>query len=268
MLTRENPTYNQKRKMTNITVLPSISEVAQMIDHALLKPTLTQAELREGLQLAADYEIFSVCVRPSDIVSAKAFFAERNSKVKVGTVIGFPHGTTTTTTKVVELGEAIANGVDEVDIVLNIGWVKSGMKQEVLTELSVLNVIASEGEASEGRETPIISKVILETAYLTPEEIRWASWLVEESGADFVKTSTGFAGGGATVENLLIMKAAVSDNMELKASGGVTSLDILLMMKELGVTRFGTSATKVILDDLTALLETGSSATTEYTDSY
>lgn len=240
--------------------LPSVSEVAKSIDHALLKPAMTVKELESGLNLAKQYNVFSVCVRPSDVSLARDYLA--TSDVKVGTVIGFPHGVTHTEVKGFEIRQAALDGATEVDIVLNIGWLKSGLLQEVEDELTRLVLTAKNFGVD-------ITKVILETAYLSADEIRLASQIVERSGADFVKTSTGFAGEGATLPNLEIMRAAVSTEVEVKASGGVTSLDILLDMRKLGVTRFGTSATKVILDDLQHRLSSaGEKLEQEYLEGY
>jgi deoxyribose-phosphate aldolase len=239
--------------------LPTVQEVAKTIDHALLKPAMTRSEVTDGLALAAEYDVYSVCVRPSDVLYAVEELT--GTDVKVGTVIGFPHGVTHTNTKLAEIKQAITDGAKEVDIVLNIGWVKSGMFGEVENELGILTAAAYGGRIEQ-------VKVILETAYLTENEIAAASKAVEASGAHFVKTSTGFAGAGATLENLKIMKASTSNKVELKASGGVTNLDTLLEMRELGVTRFGTSATQVILDDLASRLATGSPDAKKYTESY
>lgn len=228
--------------------LPSVADVAALLDHAILKPEITRAELDEALDMAAAYRIFSVCVRPSDV----AHSIERlgDSGVLVGTVIGFPHGTTSTAAKVAESRQAIADGASELDMVLNIGRLRSGLLDDV--EADIRAVV----EAAEGR----VVKVILETAFLTDDEIVAGSEAAERAGAAFVKTSTGFAGGGATLPHLLLMRNAVSDRVQIKASGGVRDLDTLLAMKEIGVTRFGTSATPTILDDLAHRLEHGSAA--------
>ncbi|MCW2748874.1 MAG: deoxyribose-phosphate aldolase [Nocardioidaceae bacterium] len=209
-----------------------------MIDHAILKPELTRTQVDADLALAAAYKIFCVCVRPSDISHAVSTL--EGSGVAVGTVIGFPHGTTSTTAKVAEVIQGIADGAVEFDMVLNIGWLRSGMVAEV--EADIRAVV----EAAHGS----LVKVILETAYLSDDEIVQGCRAAEAAGADFVKTATGFAGGGATVPHLKLMRASVSDAVQVKASGGVRSLDTLLEMLALGVTRFGTSATATILDDL------------------
>lgn len=216
--------------------------IAQTIDHAILKPELTRAEVDAELALVAQYGVFSACVRPSDVVHAAEVLA--GSGVAVCAVIGFPHGTTTTQTKAAEAAEAIANGASEVDMVINIGRLRSGLLDDV--EADIRAVVEAAGEH--------IVKVILETAYLSDDEIVAGCEAAERAGAAFVKTSTGFAGGGATVEHLRLMRKTVSDAVQVKASGGVRSLDTLLEMRDLGVTRFGTSATATILDEAEARL--------------
>jgi deoxyribose-phosphate aldolase len=216
----------------------TVAQIAGMIDHAILKPELTRAEVDAQLDIAAEHRIFSVCVRPSDIAYAVQRLA--GSGVAVGTVIGFPHGTTSTAGKVAEVRQALADGGVELDMVVNIGWVRSGLLDQV--EQDIRAVV----EAADGR----VVKVILETALLDDEQIAAASAAADRAGAHFVKTSTGFAGGGANLHDLAIMKANVSERVELKASGGVRSLDTVLEMLAEGVTRFGTSGTATILDDL------------------
>lgn len=226
----------------------TVHGIAQTIDHAILKPELTRAEVDAQLALVAQYGAFSACVRPSDVVHATKVLA--GSGVAVCAVIGFPHGTTTTATKAAEAAEAIANGASEVDMVINIGRLRSGLLEDV--EADVRAVVEAAGEH--------VVKVILETAYLSDAEIVAGCQASERAGAAFVKTSTGFAGGGATIEHLRLMRETVSDAVQVKASGGVRSLDTLLEMRQLGVTRFGTSATATILDEAAARLA-GHSAT-------
>lgn len=226
----------------------TVAEIAATIDHAILKPELTRADVDEQLALVARYGVFSACVRPSDV--AHAYEVLEGSGVAVCAVIGFPHGTTDTKTKVAEAVEALDNGASELDMVLNIGRLRSGMLDDV--EADIRAVVTAAGEH--------VVKVILETAYLSDDEIVAACQASERAGAAFVKTSTGFAGGGATVEHLTLMRASVSDAVQVKASGGVRGLDTLLQMRDLGVTRFGTSATATILDDVAAREAGGSTA--------
>jgi deoxyribose-phosphate aldolase len=216
------------------------AEIAATIDHAILKPELTRAEVDEQLALVARYGVFSACVRPSDV--SHAYEVLEGSGVAVCAVIGFPHGTTSTQAKVAEAVQALDDGALELDMVLNIGRLRSGMVDDV--EADIRAVVMAAGEH--------VVKVILETAYLSDAEIVAGSEAAERAGAAFVKTSTGFAGGGATIEHLTLMRVAVSDAVQVKASGGVRGLDTLLEMRELGVTRFGTSATATILDDAAA----------------
>ena len=221
--------------------LPSLAEIRGRIDHAILKPELTHQYVAEQLRLAEAYGVFSVCVRPCDVAFARTELA---SGVEVGTVIGFPHGTTSTAAKVAEATCALAEGATELDMVLNIGWLRSGLVREVERD------IAAVVSASEGR----IVKVILETAFLSEEDIVAGCVASEAAGADFVKTSTGFAGGGATVEHIRLMRDSVGPSVQVKASGGVRSLDAVLDLAAAGATRFGTSASAHILDELAARL--------------
>lgn len=237
--------------------VPSVvraAEIAALIDHAILKPELTRAEVDADLDLAAKYRIFSVCVRPSDVAHAVERLA--GSGVAVGTVIGFPHGTTSTQTKVAEARQALADGAVELDMVLNIGRLRSGLLDDV--EADIAAVVEAAGDH--------VVKVILETAYLDDAQIEAGSKAAERAGAAFVKTSTGFAGGGATVPHVTLMRASVGPDVQVKASGGVRDLDTLLEMRALGITRFGTSATATILDDA-AVREAGGSGTGASDDS-
>lgn len=214
--------------------------LAGMIDHAILKPELTRTEVDAGLDTAARYRIFSVCVRPSDVAHAAARLS--GSGVAVGTVIGFPHGTTSTAAKVAEARQAVADGAAELDMVLHVGRLRGGDTGRV--EADIRAVV----EAGRGR----IVKVILETALLSDDDIVAGCRAAERAGAAFVKTSTGFAGGGATVAHVELMRRSVGPSMQVKASGGVRDLDTVLALHAAGVTRFGTSATATILDDAAA----------------
>ncbi|GAA1862706.1 deoxyribose-phosphate aldolase [Pseudonocardia alni subsp. carboxydivorans] len=218
----------------------SAAAIAGMIDHAILKPELTRTEVDAQLDLAARYRIFSVCVRPSDVAHAAARLA--GTGVAVGTVIGFPHGTTSTEAKVAEARQAIADGAAELDMVLNVGRLRSGLTDDV--EADIAAVVG----AADGR----VVKVILETALLSDDDVIAGCRAAESAGAAFVKTSTGFAGGGATPEHLALMRATVGPQVQVKASGGVRDLDTVLAFHAAGVTRFGTSGTATILDDAAA----------------
>lgn len=218
----------------------TVAEIAATIDHAILKPELTRTEVDEQLALVAERGVFSACVRPSDV--SHAYEVLEGSGVAVCAVIGFPHGTTSTQAKVAEAVQALDDGASELDMVLNIGRLRSGLVDDV--EADIRAVVMAAGEH--------VVKVILETAYLSDDEIVAGCRASERAGAAFVKTSTGFGGGGASVEHLRLMRATVSDAVQVKASGGVRGLDTLLEMRDLGVTRFGTSATATILDDVAA----------------
>ncbi|MET7970969.1 deoxyribose-phosphate aldolase [Micromonospora sp. NPDC005305] len=214
--------------------------IAKMIDHSLLRPELTADDIRRGCEIAASRQVASVCVRPSDVGLARA--ALSGTGVLVGTVAGFPHGDTRTTIKAAETRELVDAGADEVDMVLHIGRLRSGETSYVYDDIAA--VVA----AAQGR----VVKVILENAYLTDEQKVTGCRIAEQAGAHFVKTSTGFAPGGATLADIQLMRAAVSPHIEVKAAGGVRSLDTLLTLHEAGATRFGATATETILDDFAA----------------
>lgn len=215
-------------------------QVAKTIDHSLLRPELTEQDVIEGCELAARYHVASVCVKPCDVPLAARLLAD--SDVAVGTVIGFPHGNSTTATKVFEARDALANGAVELDMVINIGWLRSGRDEAV--EQDIHAVV----DAAEGR----LVKVILENAYLTDDEKVRGSHLVEAAGAQFVKTSTGFAASGATLDDLRLMRRSVSPHIQVKAAGGVRTLDALIDVMNVGVTRSGATATAQMLEDFKA----------------
>ena len=213
-------------------------QLAKTIDHSLLRPELTEEEVVAGLELAKKYDTATVCVKPYQVALAAEVL--KGSDVAVSTVIGFPHGSNTTAIKVAEAKQALADGAVELDMVLNIGALRSGQVDYVRQDIKAV-VEAAKGKA--------LVKVILENAYLTPEEIETGCRLIEEAGGDFVKTSTGFAPGGATHEDLKLMRATVSEKVQVKAAGGVRSLDAALAVIDLGVTRIGATATAAILDE-------------------
>jgi len=228
----------------------SADVVRGLIDHAILKPELTRSDVDAQLDEAAAYRVFSVCVRPSDVAHAVARLTGTGVGVGVGTVIGFPHGTTSTEAKVAESLQALADGAFELDMVQNIGAAKSGDWDRV--EADVRAVVDAAGST--------VVKVILETAFLTDDEIVAASRAAQSGGAAFVKTSTGFAGGGATAEHIALMRATVGSDTGVKASGGVRGLDTLLEMVEAGANRIGTSASARILDEVAHRAETGAAS--------
>lgn len=217
------------------------AELAATIDHAILKPEFTRKDVDAELAIAREWDVFSVCVRPSDIAHAVAFLD--GSGVAVGTVIGFPHGTTSTAAKVAETIQAAEDGATEFDMVVNIGALRSGFDDLVRDDIRAV-VAAAHGQ---------VTKVILEVSLLDDEQIARGSRLAEEAGAHFVKTSTGFAGGGATVETVALMRRTVGPETQVKASGGVRSLETALAMLSAGATRLGTSASATILGELRAI---------------
>lgn len=231
------------------TTLPTYSvdtvteqQLAKTIDHSLLKPELDDAFIAAGCRLAAEYHVASVCVRPADVRAACEIL--QRSDVAVGTVVGFPHGSSTSATKVFEARDAIANGAVELDMVIQIGALRSGRDEDVRRDIAAVVEVA--------RESGALVKVILENAYLNEDEKERGSRLVEAAGADFVKTSTGYAPTGATHEDLALMRRVTSRHVQIKAAGGVRTLDDLIAVMNLGVTRIGATQTKPILDDYRA----------------
>ena len=222
-------------------------KIASMIDHSLLRPDLSVEELKQGVQLAIEFNAANVTVKPCDVKIARDLLA--GSGVPLCTVIGFPHGTTTTETKVFETIEAIEHGVTEIDVVQNIGRFKSADYDFVQQDIE--RVV----EASHARDA--IVKVILENHYLTEEEIREACRLFDAVGVDFVKTSTGYAGSGAKISDCKIMRASVSDETQVKAAGGIRTLDQLLEYLDVGVTRIATRSTAEILKEAQARESSG-----------
>ena len=234
--------------MTMNTILNSqtitVAQLAKTIDHALLRPEMTEAEVTAGCELAARYHIASVCVKPCDVALAARLLAE--SDVAVGTVIGFPHGGSTTAVKAAEARQAVADGATELDMVINIGALRSGKHDLVRDEIAA--VVAAAGDRAH-------VKVILENAYLNQEEKVLACQLAEAAGAAYVKTSTGFAPTGVTVEDIKLMRATVGPRVQVKAAHGIRSLEAILEIIDAGATRVGATATAKILDDFKQLRE-------------
>jgi len=214
-------------------------EIAKMIDHSLLKPELTEDEIIRGCEVAQKYDVATVCCSPAALPLVVKQL--RGSDVRPTTVIGFPHGYNKTETKVFEAQQAIKDGALEIDMVLNIGKLKSRDFDYVKNDIKAVVDIAHKNK--------VLVKVILENFYLTDELKKIACKLCEEAGADWVKTSTGFAGGGATIEDLKLMRKAVSNKVQVKAAGGVRDLDMALKVRELGCTRFGATATAAIMEE-------------------
>ena len=217
-------------------------QLAKVIDHSLLRPELTEAEVVAGCQLAARYQTATVCVKPCHVKLAKE--ALKGSDVLVSTVVGFPHGSNLTSIKVVEAQQAMDDGALELDMVLNIGQLRSGKIEEVREDIQAVCDVA--------HALGVKVKVIFENAYLSDEEKVTACKLCEAAGADWVKTSTGFAPGGATLADLRLMRANVSEKVQVKAAGGIRRLPALLEAIDAGITRCGATATAAILDDFKA----------------
>ena len=220
----------------------TLEQVAKTIDHSILKPDFTYADVAAGAELALKYNTASYCIRPMDVAAAAKALA--GSTVNVCTVIGFPHGSTTTAVKAFETADAIANGAVEIDMVMNVSAMVSGDFDFVEQDIRAVVEVAHAAGAS--------VKVIFETAFLNDEQIILACELTEKAGADYAKTSTGFASEGATTHNVALMKKTVGDRLKVKSSGGVRTLDQLIDYMELGVTRSGCSATAQVLEEFIA----------------
>jgi deoxyribose-phosphate aldolase len=228
--------------MTDPWTVETVTEqqVAKTIDHSLLRPELTLEEVLAGCELAAAYRVASVCCRPLDVRHCRDALA--GGEVAVGTVVGFPHGASTTAVKAAEAERALGDGAVELDMVLPIGWLRSGHDAYVKDDIAAVVAVAHAGGA--------IVKVILENAYLTDEEKVRGCQLSEAAGADFVKTSTGYAPSGATMDDIRLLRASVSDRVKVKAAGGIRTLDLLLEGVNAGMDRCGATATAAIIDDL------------------
>ncbi|MFC5447539.1 deoxyribose-phosphate aldolase [Paenibacillus aestuarii] len=211
-------------------------DIAQIIDHTLLKPDATKDEIVKICSEAKQYSFATVCVNPTWVALAAKEL--EGSSVGITTVIGFPLGAATTFAKMAETRDAIANGATEVDMVLNIGALKSGDLDTVKKDIEGV-VQAANGQA--------VVKVILETGLLTNEEKVTSSAICKEAGADFVKTSTGFGHGGATVEDIALMRKTVGPDMGVKASGGVRDLETARKIVAAGATRIGASSSIAIV---------------------
>jgi deoxyribose-phosphate aldolase len=218
----------------------SYEDIARMIDHSLLKPNLTDKEIEEGCRIADEYKVATVCVRPSDVRRAAEIL--KASSVRVTTVIGFPHGAATTASKVFETMEAIKNGAAELDVVLNIGKLKSRDYDYVKADLQAVTAAA--------HEKNVFVKAIFENCYLDDEEKIAACRISNEVGVDFVKTSTGFGTGGAEDGDLILMREHTKPSIKLKAAGGIRSLERALEVRKLGCSRIGATATVAILERL------------------
>ena len=215
------------------------SDMAKMIDHSLLNPTLTESDLDAGCRLALAYDVASVCILPYALKRCADLL--KGSTVKASTTIGFPHGGHTTAIKKAEAERAIADGCEELDMVVNISQVLSGNWDYVRADIKgVIDVAHAAGQKV---------KVIFENCYLKDEHKIRLCQICSELNADWVKTSTGYGTGGATHDDLRLMRANSAPHVQVKAAGGVRDLDGLLAVRELGVSRCGASRTKDMLDE-------------------
>ena len=205
-----------------------IKKILGHVDHTLLRQTATWEDIKQIVDDGIKYETASVCIPPSYVGQASEY---AKGRVKICTVIGFPNGYNTTAVKAFETGDAIDNGADEIDMVINIGWVKDGKWDDIEHEIRMLKEVCGDH----------ILKVIIETCMLTDEEKVKLCEIVTFAGADFIKTSTGFGGGGATFEDAELMVKNVGEGVKVKASGGISGLEDAQKFLDIGAERLGTS---------------------------
>ena len=208
-----------------------LSQMLAMVDHTLLKPESTWAQIKAICDDAMKYHTATVCIPACYVARCKAYMQDRADKVGVCTVIGFPTGYSTTETKVFEAADAVKNGADEVDMVINIGMLKDGRDDEVLAEINAIKAVCA------GHTL----KVIIETCLLSEDEKIRMCDIVSKSDADFIKTSTGFSAAGATFDDVALMRKHVGANVKIKAAGGISSFDDAEKFIGLGASRLGTS---------------------------
>lgn len=208
----------------------------EYVDHTVLAQTATYADVDKICEEAVEYKTASVCIPPSYVEYA----AKKYEGLNVCTVIGFPNGYSTTETKVFETKDAIAKGATEIDMVINVGWVKNGEWDKVLEEIKAIKAACGD----------VLLKVIVETCFLSDDEKAQVSKVVTEAKAEYIKTSTGFGGGGATVHDVKILKENIGENVKIKASGGISTLEDVEAFLELGVSRLGASKGVAIYKEL------------------
>ena len=209
----------------------NIEKILSMVDHTLLKQESTWEQIKSLCDDAIKYNTASVCIPPSFVRQAKEYMIEQGANIAICTVIGFPNGYNTTNVKWFETKDAVINGADEIDMVINIGWLKDKRYDDILNEIDKVK------EACDGR----ILKVIIETCLLTDEEKVKMCEIVSESQADYIKTSTGFSKGGATFEDVKLMEEHMISTKKIKAAGGISSIADAQKFIELGASRLGTS---------------------------
>jgi len=230
--------------------LPSYSELAKMIDHSLLKPTMTEAELEAGCRLAVSYDVASVCIMPYYLARAGELLA--GTGVLPTTTVGFPHGGQSSRVKALEAEQALADGARELDMVVNISQVLSEKYDAVRDDIrAVLAPTHDRGQKL---------KVIFENCYLSEAQKIRLCEICGELGADWVKTSTGFGSSGATIADLRLMRRHSPPHVQVKAAGGVQTLEMLLEVRKAGATRSGCSKTAEVLDELRRRLALGAQA--------
>lgn len=208
-----------------------IKEILAKCDHTLLKQTASWEEIKRLCDEGTEYGCASVCIPAAYVRQAADYLKGKDTALKICTVIGFPNGYSTSRAKAFEAEDAVANGADEIDMVINIGWLKDGRAGEVKAEIEEVK------RACHGRTL----KVIVETCLLTHEEKIMACRIVTEAGADYIKTSTGFSTAGATPEDVALFKENVGENIKIKAAGGISTLEDAEEMLRLGASRLGTS---------------------------
>ena len=218
-----------------------MDKFSKYFDHTLLKPDATSQDVLKLLSEGVSFDVAAVCINGSHVRSARRFIDAAGADVKVAAVTGFPLGAMSTNAKAYETQLALEDGADEIDLVMNIGQAKVGNWAYVEDEVYTIAEMCHESGA--------ILKLIIETCLLTNEEIVRACESARAAGADFVKTSTGFSSGGATVEAVSLMKKTVGDDLQVKASGGIRTLDDAQAMIEAGANRLGCSATVTILEE-------------------
>lgn len=217
----------------------SYADIAKMIDHSLLNPTLTRDELENGCRLAAAFNVASVCIMPFAVADAASWLA--GSDVLVGTTVGFPHGVNASAVKLFEAEQSLKDGAVELDMVINIPDARGGCFDIIETEVKAL------AELAHGRDAKL--KVIFENCFQTPEAIATLSEICSRAGADWVKTSTGYGDGGATDDDLKIMRRHAAPEVQVKAAGGVRTLERLLEVRSIGCTRAGATRTVSICNN-------------------
>jgi deoxyribose-phosphate aldolase len=226
------------------------SDIAKMIDHSLLQPTLTDGDLEKGCQVAREYDVASVCIKPYAVRQAAKWLG--GSTVAVGTTIGFPHGGHATAVKVFEARQAIDDGARELDMVVNVGKVLGKDWHYVAEDIRGVVDVAHRSGA--------LVKVIFENCFLQTEHKEQLCRICSEVGADYVKTSTGYGDSGASDDDLRLMRRCSAPHVKVKAAGGVRTFDRVLAVRAIGVSRVGATASKVILDECRARLRLGEPA--------